>query len=641
MNLSTSVAAMLHLALGAAFAQEYRASTLVSGVPPIGPVPALEVSVGHVAGVATDRSGNVYFSSYNNCVFKLDPQGGLWRVAGNCQSGYSGDGGAATVAELDLPKGLAVDSTGNLYIADYLDCRVRKVTSDGIISTIAGTDMCRPAGANGGATSASLSYPNGVAVDAAGDVFIEESDGVRELVSGGKLTPIGVGPTSSSGIALDASGSVYIAVDSQIFKIASGQMTTFAGKPNSFGDSGDGGPALNATFGLIIGLAIDSAGDVIVADGTIRSISTDGTVHTVANNACCAASLYMAWTGNSGALAVDALGNIYVGILLGDVLRKISPQGEITDVAGTDNPTYVGDGGPAIDAQLSTPEAVAVDASGNVYIADFGNSRVRKISPSGVITTVAGNGISGFSGDGGPAIKAQLAGPVGLATDSAGNLFIAEYLNDRVRKVTPDGNITTVAGSDHCCDYGDGGLATDAFVPLPHGIALDPVGNLYISEWPDSRIRKVTPSGVISTYAGTGTSGFSGDGGPAAEAQLSLPWGLAVDGAGNLFLADIGNLRVRKIAPDGIITTIAGGPSAPQYVGHGVAADLAGKVFISSGWMISRSGTPSPIIARSGNGQVSAVAIGIAVDVSGSLFLVNGNKVLELEPIRPRRGIRR
>ncbi len=628
--------AMASLVLGAAFSEgEYQLLPVVAGALPLGPLPALEMRIGNVGGVATDRSGNVYFSSLLGCVFKIDPQGALWRVAGTCQAGDSGDGGPATAAQLTQPVGVAIDSAGNLYVADSWACRVRKVTKDGIISTIAGNGSCAPPASNGGPTS--LSSPTGLAVDAAGDVFIEESIQIRKLSPGGELTSV-VNGLPSSAIALDASGNLYVAAGAQVFQVTGGQLTTFAGSPNSFSDSGDGGPAIDATFNLISGLSVNSAGDVIVADGTIRSISPDGIIETIVGTACC--SVPGAYTSAVGAVAVDSSENIYLGFNQGNVVRKISPQGIIVDVAGTTNPTYIGDDGPAIDGQLFIPEAVAADYSGNIYIADFGNSRIRKIS-NGVITTVAGNGTAGFSGDGGRATSAQIAGPDGLAVDSAGNLYIAEYLNDRVRKVTPDGIITTVAGSDHCCDYGDGGLATDAFVPLPHGIALDSHGNLYIAEWPDSRIRKVTPSGIISTYAGNGTFGaFSGDGGPAIDATLSDPWGLATDAYGNLFVADTGNYRVRKVASDGIITTVAGGLSSPFRPQHSIAVDSRGNLFTSDGWELSASGKLSWFSARTANGQVFVGGVGIAVDGGDDLFVVSGNDVLELELFRVHRELK-
>ena len=639
MNAATTAGtALLYVAASIASAQNYRVSTVVGGVQPLGPMPALDVSVGHVSGVATDRAGNVYFSSARSCVFQLDSSGSLRRVAGTCHAGFSGDGGPATGAQVSWPKGLALDTNGNLYIADNLGCRIRKVTKDGIITTIAGTGACNLSPDDGSpATSATLNNPNAIAVAPSGSIYVAEYSRIRKFSPGGAITTV-VGGLSGS-LAFDFAGSLYVASGSQIFKAtADGGVTTVAGRANTIGDTGDGGPALNATFDSIVGMAINPAGDLIIADGTIRRISPDGIVHTIASAASCdVASLYRAWAGGVGEVAVDPSGNIYVGVLLGDVLRRITPAGIVGDVAGTDHPGYVGDGGPAMEAQLSTPQDVAVDAAGNLYIADYGNSRVRKVSPAGVITTVAGNGTAGFSGDGGPATSAQLGGPTALAIDSAGNLFVSEYLNNRVRKVNPDGIISTAAGTDRCCDLGDGGPATNAFVPMPHGIAVDSAGNLYIAEWPDSRIRKVTPEGNISTIAGNGTRGLSGDGGPATDAQLNCPWGVAVDGNGDVFVADNQNSRLRKISPDGIITTIAGGATSPGLnlgTPQGITLDLAGDVFAAAGWRVSPGGKVSaPFFYNAAGQQVFAGGIGITADSHGNLFIVGGDQVQKLEPM--------
>jgi sugar lactone lactonase YvrE len=612
------IVSIFALALGLISAQPYRVSTIVSGIPRLDNFPALEVSLGHIGGVATDQTGSLYFSSLRGCVFKLDSSGQARRVAGTCQGGDSGDGGPATLAQLGLPGALAVDSQGNLYIVDSRACRIRKVSTSGVISTVAGNGQCRLSVSQGGSlTSASLSDPGAIAVDNAGDIFIAEADQIRKLSPSGQLTPVIVGLAFVGGLAVDGAGDLYIGASSQVYKLTGTETATIS-PPNS--------------FGLISGLAIDSAGNVLVADGAIESIHPDGSVHQIAGSACCSYSASNTSGGGTGGVAVDAYGNIYVAVPLGDVVRKISPQGAISDIAGTDSPTFVGDNGAAFDAQLSSPEAVTVDRLGNVYVADFFNSRVRKITPRGLITTVAGNGTAGLSGDGGPAANAQLNGPDGLAIDAAGNLFIAEYNNFRVRKVSPDGMIATVAGSLNCCDPGDGGLATQAFVPLPHGIALDQAGNLYIAEWPDSRIRKVTPSGIISTYAGVGTRGYSGDGGPAINAQLNFPWGLAVDRNGNLYLADNQNLRLRKITPDGVITTIAGYPADAPFpdTPTGVTVDPGGNIFTSGGWMVSPYGQVSGINARAGNVQFFPRGVGVAADTQGNLFWIIGNEILKL-----------
>ena len=287
-----------------------------------------------------------------------------------------------------------------------------------------------------------------------------------------------------------------------------------------------------------------------------------------------------------GAVAVDSVGNLYIGDQLNYRVREVS-NGVITTVAGNGGWGFSGDSGPATSAQLD-PTGVAVDSAGNLYIADTGNDRVRKVS-NGVITTVAGNGTPGFSGDNGPATSAQLFSPVGVAVDSVGNLYIADSVNNRIRKVS-NGVITTVAGNGTQGFNGDG-PATSAELYDPAGVAVDFAGNLYIADERNNRIREVS-NGVITTVAGNGTPGFSGDNGPATRAELYDPAGVAVDFAGNLYIADGRNNRIREVS-NGLITTVAGngtagysgdnGPatSAQLNFPSGVAVDSAGNVFIT------------------------------------------------------------
>ena len=270
------------------------------------------------------------------------------------------------------------------------------------------------------------------------------------------------------------------------------------------------------------------------------------------------------------------------------------PPGPIINtVAGNGTAGFSGDGGPATSASLNNPLEVAVDAAGNLYIADRANNRIRKVDTSGTITTVAGTGTAGFSGDGGPAISASLNRPFGMAVDSAGNLFIADTSNQRVRKVDTTGTITTVAGNGTAAFSGDSGPATSASLNSPAGVAVDSAGNLFIVDTLNQRVRKVNTSGTITTVAGNGTGGFSGDGGPATSASLNSPNDVAVDSAGNLFIADISNHRVRKVDTTGTITTVAGngtggfsgdgGPaaSASLFGPNDVAVDSAGNLFIA------------------------------------------------------------
>jgi len=288
---------------------------------------------------------------------------------------------------------------------------------------------------------------------------------------------------------------------------------------------------------------------------------------------------------------MDHSGNVYLSDSKANRVHMISPSGAVSTIAGNGTTGYSGDGGPATAAPLDGPTGLAVDSSGALYIADYQDSRIRKVS-GGTITTVAGNGKCGYSGDGGPAIGAEVCWPSGLAVDSSGNLYIADssYV---VRKISAAGTITTFAGNGTSGYSGDGGPATAAQLGTPDGVAVDGSGNVYIADNPNNCIRKVDSNGIITTFAGTGVAGFAGDNGPAAAARLSGPAGLALDLAGNLYIADSANVRVRVVTPGGIIATIAGGSSSASpgdggpalnafiWAPQALAVDPAGNVYIA------------------------------------------------------------
>ena len=292
-------------------------------------------------------------------------------------------------------------------------------------------------------------------------------------------------------------------------------------------------------------------------------------------------------------VAVDGAGNIYISDWGNARIRRVDSTGTITTVAGTGEHGNKGDGGPAVEAQLNAPTGLALDGAGNLYIADSGNHRIRRIDTEGIITTIAGTGERGNAGDGGPATRAKLNFPNGMALDGAGNLYFSDRRNHRVRRIDTLGTITTIAGSGGMKGHGgDGGPAVMAQLSGPHGLAVDGSGNLYIAETPNDRIRRVDTSGVITTVAGTGEEGHGGDGVPAVMAQLSSPHGLAVDGSGNLYIANTSNHRIRRVDTSGVITTVAGigkkgysgdGPAAAARMYHpeGLTVDGAGNLYIA------------------------------------------------------------
>ena len=544
-------------------------------------------------GVALDSSGNLYIAdAANHRIRKVDTSGNISTVAGTGTQSDSGDGGAATSATLSFPQGVALDSSGNLYIADYFSHRVRKVdATTGNISTVAGTGASGSGGDGGAATSAMLNNPEGVAADGSGNLYIADGGNHRirkvDATTGIISTVAGTGAFGSSGdggaatsarlsfprgIALDSSGNLYIAdLTSRVRKVdaTTGNISTVVGVAGGFG--GDGGAATSARLNSPRGVAVDGSGNLYIADTgnhRIRKVDTSGNISTTAGAGA---------SGDGGAatsatlsfpegVALDGSGNLYIADSFNHRIRKVdAATGNISTVAGTGISGFSSDGGAATSATLSFPEGVVLDGSGNLYIADAANNRIRKVdATTGNISTVAGTGTAGSGGDGGTATAATLNRPSGVALDGVGNLYIAEYFGSRIRKVdAATGNISTVAGTGTFGFGGDGGAATSATLSYPFGVALDSAGNLYIADAFNHRIRKVdAATGNISTVAGTGTSGFGGDGGAATSATLSSPQGVALDGSGNLYIADTTNRRIRKVDTSGTISTVAGGGRA-------------------------------------------------------------------------------
>jgi uncharacterized protein (TIGR03437 family) len=567
--------------------------------------PAVSAQLNIPYGVAVDSAGNLYIADAHNNRIRKVSNGVITTVAGNGKQGYSGDNGPAVSAQLNTPNRVAVDSAGNLYIADTDNQRIRKV-ANGVITTVGGNGTCCFSGDGGPATGAQLAYPTGVAVDSAGNLYIADTQNnrIRMLTPTGSSCTYSVAPASLQAPA--AGGNLTVSIQTgAACPWAVSNLPSWITVPG--GSSGAG----SATVTLVV--SPNNSGATLSATVLIAGVSvtvaqpaagsTFGQtyrIYTVAGNGT------QGFSGDSGSatgaqlnqpmgVAVDSSGNLYIADLHNARIRKVS-NGAITTMAGNGTPGFGGDTGPATSAQLNFPSGVVVDSAGSLYVADFYNNRIRRVS-NGVITTVAGNGTGGYGGDNGPATDAALSGPLAVAADSAGNLYIADDGNNRIRKVS-NGVITTVAGNgtDGYGGYGgDNGPATGAELYYPCGVAVDSAGNLYIADDGNHRIRKVSSTGVITTVAGNGTAGFSGDGGPATGAHLDYPQGIAVDSAGNLYIADTDNNRIRKVS-NGVITTVAGngtpgfsgdnGPATNAMLSGpvGVAVDSTGSLYIADSY---------------------------------------------------------
>ena len=585
-------------------------------------VPATESSLREPAGVAVDQGGNVYIAeSRGHRVRKVDSTGIISTIAGTGESGFGGDGAAATAALLNGPSDVAVDSAGNVYVADTSNHRVRAIDTDEIIRTVAGTGFGGTGREGAIATQSDIFRPTRIAIDLQGNLYIAGQDRISKVDASGTIRTfpepnpsadqvLAFGPRA---VTVDSHGNVYFT------------RTDFSGI-SKVDVSGQVSAVLDISQDEYSpeGLAAGNAGALFFSaprSNRIYRVELDGAVVTIAGLG------FGRYTGEGGpateaklqfpqSVAVDRSGNLYVQD--GYLIRKVDSSGTIRTVVGNESVAPGEDGQPTA---LRGPTGLTLDAEGNLYFSEREAHRIRKVDLTGAISVVAGGTESGFAGDGSRADAAQLAFPQGLAIDSTGDLYVVDSLNHRIRKIDTAGIITTVAGSgDTLADGnfsggfgGDDGLARDALLGRPSDVAVDAVGNLFIADWNNDRIRKVELSGFISTVAGNGEAAFAGDGGPATEASLDGPTGVEVDGDGNIFVVDASNHRLRMIDTAGVIRTVAGigvpteeprsngdgGPAADALllIPSGLAVDVEGEIYVTDGYYETiRKLTPVPAL---------------------------------------------
>ena len=552
---------------------------------------------GNPQKAVADSAGNLYVvDGYYHIIRKITPAGVVTTLAGGVGVTGTNDG-PGTQARFNSPEGVAVDGVGNVYVADTANHSIRLVTPGGVVTTLAGTPGVLGTN-NGTGTAAKFNYPYGLAVATNGTIYV--ADCYNHVIR--KVTTAGV-------------------------------VTTFAGRMSSAGTNN--GSSTTARFYYPVGVSIGSGGTLYVADyanSEIRKITSSGTVSTLAGAAGSAGSTDGTGTAARFDQPFDVAadlnsGFVYVADSGNHIIRKITSAGVVTTVAGQVISTGTNNG-TGSTVRFNMPIGAALDVNGNTYIADYGNQVVRKISPAGVVTSLAG--MAGVTGtNNGTGTAARFDGPASVAVDGSGNVYVAEYKNHSIRKITPAGVVTTLAGRPGT--YGtNNGTGTAARFTNPVGVAVDTSGTVYVGDLGNSAIRKITPAGVVTTLAGlVGTAGTND--GVGGAARFNQPNDIAVDGSNYVYVADGGNHCIRKVAPDGTVTTLAGlrgtkgsddgtNSTARFYAPFGIAVDSVGNLFIGdTGNKVIRKITPDGMVTTIG-GQAASSG---STDGSGSLARFN------------------
>ena len=552
--------------------------------------------------VAVDGSGNVYVADSGNQNIRKISGGSVSTLAGTVGIAGSTDG-TGVAALFNQPQGIAVDGTGNVYVSDTNNSTIRKITAAGVVTTLAGA-AGQTGDADGSGSSARFAYPLGIAVDTAGNIYVADNENstIRKVTPAGSVSTLAGyagsnGTTDGQGssaqfnhpnaVAVDGAGFVYVIdTSNQTVREVSpgGTVSTLAGTPGQ-GGSADGTGAA-ASFFYPGGIAATSAGVVYIADTgnhTLRAMNSPGVVTTLAGSpphegnadATGSQALFKYPYG----VAVDGSGHVYVADSGNNTIRVVTTAGVVTTLAGAGGVPAGSADGVGSAARFNNPAGVAVDASGNVFVADQGNSTIRKIAPGGTVTTFAGTAGATGSNDGTGA-AARFNAPEGVAVDSVGNVYVADTRNDTIRKITSGGLVTTLAGVAGQTGSGDGAGGSARFNG-PCAVAVDGSGNVYIADFFNATIRKINTSNTVSTLAGTAQKlGFTDATGFAAS--FNQPYALALDGSGNLFVADTYNRAVREISPGGSVTTL-NGSQCRFYYPQGIAVDGSGNIYVADG----------------------------------------------------------
>jgi RHS repeat-associated protein len=592
------------------------------------------------AGMCFDNSGNLIVAAKHvSQIWKITPAGVATTIAGNT---YGYTNGTGTAALFENPADVQVDPSGNIFVADYLNNAIRKITPAGVVTTYAGSTVSGNTGGyvNGSSTAARFNNPTGVAFVPGGILYVEDfvNNDIRKIMPDGTVTLVAGSPTQVVG-TVDGTGTAATfsnPIDLYIDGTGTGydlDMGTSVRKILLTGYTISGALPAGLTFdpatGIISGTptgtittqtdtitaynaggysiamvtfappavppTISYSGSQAFTVGTpiapLTPIVTGGPVPYTGYTTTFAGSGASGTTNGVGTtatfalpdgLTVDSKGNVYVtDISNSSDIRKITPSAVVSTLAGSATSGFVN--GTGSDARFSHPDDLSTDTAGNVYVADQWNHAIRKITPAGVVTTLAGGTPGSADGIG---TAAQFYNPTDVIIDASGNLFVADYENNRIRKVAPDGTVTTFAGSTQ--GYADG-IGTAALFNHPCAITADVSGNLYVVDRYNQRIRKISPAGVVTTIAGNGTVGFAD--GPASSAMFNYPVDLDIDASGNIYVSDCSNYRIRRISPAGVVSTLAGTGAAGGNNGVGSTVTFGGTYAAPSGIAFDGSGS--------------------------------------------------